>query len=162
MGLLFRSGGGGWVGGWLEIWRVKLISTQVIVEVEVGVELGNMKFLPLTSIILLPYTTYKTSNGFIIILESGGNSMLIFQKYSKHIDNKELNKLVGLSWAKLSSIWDLTLLYFFENLLSLNSALEWKKIIRWSPLWIIFKGKIKIARLLPERSARQYDHFLQT
>ena len=30
-----------WVGGWLEIWRVKLISTQVVVEVEVGVELGN-------------------------------------------------------------------------------------------------------------------------
>ena len=27
--------------GWLEIWRVKLISTQVVVEVEVGVELGN-------------------------------------------------------------------------------------------------------------------------
>ena len=31
----------GWVGGWFEIWRVKLISTQVVVEVEVGVELGN-------------------------------------------------------------------------------------------------------------------------
>ena len=31
----------GRVGGWLEIWRVKLISTQVVVEVEVGVELGN-------------------------------------------------------------------------------------------------------------------------
>ena len=31
----------GWVGGWLEIWRVQLISTQVVVEVEVGVELGN-------------------------------------------------------------------------------------------------------------------------
>ena len=29
------------MGGWLEIWRVKLISTQVVVEVEVGVELGN-------------------------------------------------------------------------------------------------------------------------
>ena len=33
LGLLFRSGG--WVGGWLEIWEVKLISTQVVVEVEV-------------------------------------------------------------------------------------------------------------------------------
>ena len=32
----------GWVAGWLEIWRVKLISTQVVVEVEVGVELGNI------------------------------------------------------------------------------------------------------------------------
>ena len=31
----------GGVGGWLEICRVKLISTQVVVEVEVGVELGN-------------------------------------------------------------------------------------------------------------------------
>ena len=29
------------MGGWLEIWRVKLISTQVVVEVEVGVELGK-------------------------------------------------------------------------------------------------------------------------
>ena len=29
-------------GGWLEIWGLKLISTQVVVEVEVGVELGNM------------------------------------------------------------------------------------------------------------------------
>ena len=29
------------MGSWLEIWRVKLISTQVAVEVEVGVELGN-------------------------------------------------------------------------------------------------------------------------
>ena len=34
----------GWVGGWLEIWRVKLISTQVVVEVEVGVELGKKVF----------------------------------------------------------------------------------------------------------------------
>ena len=24
-----------WWGGWLEIWRVKLISTQIVVEVEV-------------------------------------------------------------------------------------------------------------------------------
>ena len=32
---------GGWVGGWLEKWGLKLISTQVVVEVEVGVELGN-------------------------------------------------------------------------------------------------------------------------
>ena len=37
-----------------------------------------------------------------------------------------------------------------------------KKILQWSPLWIIFKGKIKIAHLLPERSAHQDDHFLQT
>ena len=31
------------MGGWLENCRVMLISTQVIVEVEVGVVLGNMK-----------------------------------------------------------------------------------------------------------------------
>ena len=37
-----------------------------------------------------------------------------------------------------------------------------KKIIQWSPLLIIFKGKIKIAHLLPEQSAHQDDHFLQT
>ena len=33
--------GWGGLGGWLEIWRVKLISTQVLVLVEVRVELGN-------------------------------------------------------------------------------------------------------------------------
>ena len=39
--ILFRVGG--WVGGgWLEKWGLKLISTQVVVEVEVGVELGNI------------------------------------------------------------------------------------------------------------------------
>ena len=27
--------------GWLEKWGLKLISTQAVVEVEVGVELGN-------------------------------------------------------------------------------------------------------------------------
>ena len=32
----------GGVGGWLEKWGLKLISTQVVVEVEVGVELGNL------------------------------------------------------------------------------------------------------------------------
>ena len=31
----------GWVVGWLEKWRVMLISTQVVLEVEVGVEFGN-------------------------------------------------------------------------------------------------------------------------
>ena len=38
--ILFRSGGtGGWVGGWLEKVKIKLNSTQVVVEVRV--ELGN-------------------------------------------------------------------------------------------------------------------------
>ena len=32
VGLTFSVG---WVGGWLEIWRVRLISTQIVVEVEV-------------------------------------------------------------------------------------------------------------------------------
>ena len=32
------------MGGWLEKWGFKLISTQVVVEVEVGVELGNIHF----------------------------------------------------------------------------------------------------------------------
>ena len=46
LGLGLRLGGLGlgllfWLGGWLEIWRVKLVSTQVVVEVEVGVELGK-------------------------------------------------------------------------------------------------------------------------
>ena len=41
-------------------------------------------------------------------------------------------------------------------------ALKWKKIFQWSPLWIIFKGKIKIAHLLPQQSVHRDDHFLQT
>ena len=32
----------GWLGGWLEIWRLRLISTQVVVEVEVRVELEEL------------------------------------------------------------------------------------------------------------------------
>ena len=32
------------VGGWLEQLGIKLISTQVVDEVEVGVELGNLEF----------------------------------------------------------------------------------------------------------------------
>ena len=30
-----------WVGGWVDYLGLKVISTQVVVEVEVGVELGN-------------------------------------------------------------------------------------------------------------------------
>ena len=41
----FISRVGGLVGGWLEIWRWRLISIQVLVEVEVGVELDNTSVL---------------------------------------------------------------------------------------------------------------------
>ena len=37
-----------------------------------------------------------------------------------------------------------------------------RKTIQWYPLWMILKGKIEIAHLLPEWSACQEDHFLQT
>ena len=40
-GLTFSVGS---VGGWFEIWRVKLISTQVVDEVELEVELGNKSY----------------------------------------------------------------------------------------------------------------------
>ena len=30
-----------WLGGWLENWRVMLISTQIVVKVEVEVDIGN-------------------------------------------------------------------------------------------------------------------------
>ena len=43
-----------------------------------------------------------------------------------------------------------------------RSSNKIEKIIQWSPLWIIFKIKIKIAHLLPERSARQDNHILKT
>ena len=48
------------------------------------------------------------------------------------------------------------------KILGFYAVKQWEKNIQWSPLWIIFKGKIKIAHLLPERSAHQDDHFLQT
>ena len=30
-----------WLGGWLENWRVMLISTQIVVKVEVEVDIGK-------------------------------------------------------------------------------------------------------------------------
>ena len=39
----FSVGQVGWVGGWLEKVKIKLNSTQIVVEVEVRVELGNNK-----------------------------------------------------------------------------------------------------------------------
>ena len=45
------------MGGWLEIWRVKLISTQVIVEVEVGMELGKNNLLTMKQIGLVEFST---------------------------------------------------------------------------------------------------------
>ena len=45
LSVVWLGGSVGWlVGWWLEIWRLRLISTQVVVEVEVGVELGKMLF----------------------------------------------------------------------------------------------------------------------
>ena len=40
----FLVGRVGWVGGWLEKVKIKLNSTQIVVEVEVRVELGNNKY----------------------------------------------------------------------------------------------------------------------
>ena len=45
----YLDGRVGWVVGWLEIWGLKLISTQVVVEVEVVVELDNKNLVPLSS-----------------------------------------------------------------------------------------------------------------
>ena len=45
------------VGGWLEQFGIKLISTQVVVKVEVGVELGNNS-LPATTLIVLSEKTF--------------------------------------------------------------------------------------------------------
>ena len=65
LGLLFRSGG--WVGGWLENWRVKLIPTQVVVEVEVGVELGNN---PLVATSLIPSSLAFSAVLFLFLLSA--------------------------------------------------------------------------------------------
>ena len=40
------------MGGWLEKWGLKLISTQVVDEVEVGVELGNTCSLNITVMVI--------------------------------------------------------------------------------------------------------------
>ena len=45
------------------------------------------------------------------------------------------------------------------KILGFHPAGKWEKIIQCSPLWIIFKGKIKIDNLLPEWSACREDHF---
>ena len=52
--------------------------------------------------------------------------------------------------------------YEMNKIVGFHPARKWEKIIQWSPLWINFKGKTKIVNLLPERSARRDDHFLQT
>ena len=70
-----------------------------------------------------------------------------------HVINIRKQAGAELGQAQLKLRFDLTLV-FFENLLSLNPALEWKKIIQWYPLWIIFKGKINIPHLLPEQSVQ--------
>ena len=40
-----------------------------------------------------------------------------------------------------------------EKIIWFYAAKTEKKIIQWSPLWIIFKGKMKIAHLLRDQSA---------
>ena len=52
--------------------------------------------------------------------------------------------------------------YEMNVIVGFHPARKWGKIIQWSPLWINFKGKIKIAYLLPERSVRRDDQFMQT
>ena len=73
---------------------------------------------------------------------------------------------LGPSSAQLgpSSAQTLIWLYFifFLNMFSLDPVRKWEKIIQWSPIWIIFKGEIEIAHLLPERSTRRDDQLLQT
>ena len=49
-----------------------------------------------------------------------------------------------------------------EQNCTVSSSKKMRKLIQWSPLWIILKGKIKVAHLLPEGSALQGDHFSQT
>ena len=49
-----------------------------------------------------------------------------------------------------------------SNIVGFICSKKLEKSSNGPPLWIIFKEKIRIAHLLPERSARQDDHFLQT
>ena len=52
--------------------------------------------------------------------------------------------------------------YEMNEIVGFHPARKWEKIIQWSPLWIIFKGKMEIAHLLTEQSAHRDNHFLQT
>ena len=68
----------------------------------------------------------------------------ILDNFSYNVMQKGQKKdNLGLSWAKLSSDWDLTLLKFFKNLLSLNPALERKKIIGPEEMPILVWGQRK-------------------
>ena len=42
---------------------------------------------------------------------------------------------------------------FFCKYFSLDPVRKLGKIIQWSPLWIIFKGEIEIAHLMPSRQS---------
>ena len=81
------------------------------------------------------------------IIEEGNEekylgNLLMVEIYNNIISRVNKDKL-GLSWAKLRSSWDLTLLLFFENLFSLNPALKWKKNHPMVPPLDHFQGKNK-------------------
>ena len=67
---------------------------------------------------------------------------------------KQAGAELGQAQLKLGFDFIFYCIYF-----SLYPVRKWGKIIQWSPIWIIFKGEIEIAHLLPERSARQDDNF---
>ena len=62
-----------------------------------------------------------------------------------------------LDQAQLKLGFDLTL-FFCKYFFSISS----EKMGENNPMVPLFKGEIEIAHLLPERYARQDDHFLQT
>ena len=78
-----------------------------------------------------------------------------------------LANIAKYSWQETQTSWGWagTWLYFsFLKIwfLWIQPKNRRKKIIQWSPLWIIFKGKLKIAHLLPQQSVHSDNHFLQT
>ena len=62
----------GWLGGWLEIWRLRLISTQVVVEVEVGVELGNTLKIEVFRKLILFCKYLRTGSSYLYEILCGG------------------------------------------------------------------------------------------
>ena len=66
---------GGWVG-WLEKWGLKLISTQVVVEVEVVVELGKKPLMEPFVMNIYGHVYFKPNYSFIELGQA--QSKLIF------------------------------------------------------------------------------------
>ena len=98
----------GRVGGWLEIWRVKLISTQVLVLVEVWVELGKIaKLIDETNSLVNKGENeeiIKRIEADIAEKEAGENRRIIVENFKPLADNPDGNNLQEM-WKLHSKLY---------------------------------------------------------